>query len=72
MIKSFIQPAPGAYNQKQSKTNDEFEREKQEAQQENEERCRWEIREREREMWEEKFIAELRMTEKNIEMETQA
>jgi hypothetical protein len=55
-----------AYNQKQRKTNDEIERERQEAERENEERRRREIREREREMWEEK------VTEKKIEMETQA
>jgi hypothetical protein len=62
-----------AYNQKQRKSNDEIERKKQEAERENEERRRREIREREREMqWEEKFNAELRMTEKKIEMETQA
>ena len=61
-----------AYNEKQRQTNEEIERKKQQLEWEKDERRRREIREREREMWEEKFNAELRMTERRIEMETQA
>ncbi len=61
-----------AYNEKQRQINDEIERKKQQVEREKDERRRREIREREREMWQEKFNAELRMTEKRIEIETQA
>ena len=50
-----------AYNKKQRQIDDEIERNKQ-----------VELQERERQMWEEKFNAELKMTEKKIEMETRA
>ena len=61
-----------AYDEKQRQINDEIERKKQEAEREKEERRQQQIRDRERETWEEKFNAELRMTERKIEMETQA
>ena len=61
-----------AYDEKQRQINDEIERKKQEAEREKEERRQRQIRDREREAWEEKFNAELRMTERKIEMGTQA
>ncbi len=61
-----------AYNEKERQINYEIERKKQQVKREKDERRQREMREHEREMWEEKFNAELRMTEKRIEMETQA
>ena len=61
-----------AYDEKQRQINDEIEREKQETERKREERRQREIHEREKEFWEEKFNAELRMTEKKIEMEVKA
>ena len=60
------------YNGKQQQINEELERQKAEAEREKQERLHYEIREREREMWEEKFEAELKMAEKRIEMENKA
>ena len=46
-----------AYDEKQRQINDEIERRKQEAECEKKERRQRKIRDRERETWEEKFIA---------------
>jgi hypothetical protein len=66
------------FEQKNKLTNaltnkqNETERQQQELQRENEERRLHELRQREREMWEEKFAAKLKMTEKKIAMEKAA
>ena len=51
-----------AYNGKQQQINEELERQKAKAEREKQERLHHEIREREREMWEEKFKAELKIS----------
>ena len=51
-----------AYNGKQQQINEELERQKAEVEREKQERLQHEIREREREMWEEKFEAELKIS----------
>ena len=56
-----------AYNKKQGQIDDEIEQNKQEVEREKEDRRRVELQERERQMWEEKFNAELKMTENTRE-----
>ena len=53
-----------AYNGKQQQINEELERKKAEVERVKQERLHHEIREREGEMWKEKFNAELKMTGK--------
>lgn len=60
------------YNGKQKEITDQKEQAKREAERELEERRQHELQQREREMWEEKFNAELRMTEKKMEIESKA
>ena len=59
-----------ACGQKQS--DNETEQQQQDTQREKEERWQYELRQREKQMWEENFAAELRMTERKIEMEKAA
>lgn len=55
-----------------SEIDDEIERKRQNIQREKEERHQQELRDRERQMWEEKFNAGLQMRAKKIEMEKSA